>query len=58
MVAALNDDRATRIADVIIAWNVFRHFYPYFDIHQDGLGRHPAGCPAKGCGTQGRWRVP
>jgi hypothetical protein len=25
-------DRATRIADVIIAWNVFRHFYPYFDI--------------------------
>jgi len=26
------DDRATRIADVIISWNVFRHFYPYFDI--------------------------
>jgi C-terminal processing protease CtpA/Prc len=26
------DDRATRIADVVIAWNVFRHFYPYFDI--------------------------
>ena len=26
------DDRATRIGDVIIAWNVFRHFYPYFDV--------------------------
>jgi len=25
-------DRATRIGDVIIAWNVFRHFYPYFDV--------------------------
>jgi hypothetical protein len=22
-------DRATRIADIIIAWNVFQHFYPY-----------------------------
>jgi C-terminal processing protease CtpA/Prc len=26
------DDRATRIADVALAWNVFRHFYPYFDV--------------------------
>jgi len=26
------DDRATRIADVILAWNVFQHFYPYFDV--------------------------
>ncbi|HMD72134.1 MAG TPA: S41 family peptidase [Bryobacteraceae bacterium] len=26
------NDRATRIADVVIAWNVLRHFYPYFDI--------------------------
>ncbi|MGD0776542.1 MAG: S41 family peptidase [Candidatus Solibacter sp.] len=26
------NDRATRIADVVIAWNVFRHFYPYFDV--------------------------
>ena len=26
------DDRATRIADVVIAWNIFQHFYPYFDI--------------------------
>lgn len=31
-VAFSADDRATRIADVVIAWNVFRHFYPYFDI--------------------------
>ena len=26
------DDRATRIADVSIAWNIFKHFYPYFDV--------------------------
>jgi hypothetical protein len=26
------NDRATRIADVILAWNVFQHFYPYFDV--------------------------
>ena len=26
------DDRATRLAAVIIAWNVFEHFYPYFDV--------------------------
>ncbi|MHC4470261.1 MAG: S41 family peptidase [Planctomycetota bacterium] len=26
------DDRATRLADVVIAWNVFQHFYPYFDV--------------------------
>jgi hypothetical protein len=26
------DDRATRLAAVIVAWNVFQHFYPYFDI--------------------------
>jgi len=26
------DDRATRIGGVIIAWNVLRHFYPYFDV--------------------------
>jgi hypothetical protein len=25
-------DRATRLAGVILAWNVFRHFYPYFDV--------------------------
>ncbi|WP_454762191.1 S41 family peptidase [Caulobacter segnis] len=25
-------DRTTRLADVIIAWNVFQHFYPYFDV--------------------------
>ena len=25
-------DRATTIADVVIAWNIFQHFYPYFDV--------------------------
>ncbi|MCU1327465.1 MAG: family peptidase [Bryobacterales bacterium] len=28
------NDRGTRIADVMIAWDVFRHFYPYFDVVQ------------------------
>ncbi len=26
------DDRTTRLADVILAWNVFQHHYPYFDV--------------------------
>lgn len=26
------NDRSTRLADVAIAWNVFQHFYPYFDV--------------------------
>ena len=26
------NDRTTRLADVVIAWNVYEHFYPYFDI--------------------------
>ena len=26
------NDRATRLADIVIAWNIFQHFYPYFDI--------------------------
>jgi hypothetical protein len=26
------NDRATRLADVMLAWNVFQHFYPYFDV--------------------------
>src|SRR5262245_4450502 len=26
------NDRATRLAAVVIAWNVFQHFYPYFDV--------------------------
>jgi C-terminal processing protease CtpA/Prc len=30
--ALLATDRATRLAAVIIAWNVFQHFYPYFDV--------------------------
>jgi len=25
-------DPAVRLGDVIIAWNVFQHFYPYFDV--------------------------
>jgi len=29
-------DRATRLSAVIFAWNVFEHFYPYFDVlHAD-----------------------
>lgn len=27
-------DRATRLAGVILAWNVYQHFYPYFDVEQ------------------------
>ncbi len=26
------NDRTTRLAAIIISWNVFQHFYPYFDI--------------------------
>jgi len=30
------NDRATRLADVALAWNIFQHFYPYFDVaHAD-----------------------
>ena len=25
-------DRAVRLADIVVAWNVFEHFYPYFDV--------------------------
>jgi C-terminal processing protease CtpA/Prc len=28
------NDRTTRLADVVLAWNVFQHFYPYFDVVQ------------------------
>jgi C-terminal processing protease CtpA/Prc len=28
------NDRATRVADVALAWNIFQHFYPYFDVVQ------------------------
>ena len=28
------NDRATRLAGVMIAWNVLQHFYPYFDVAQ------------------------
>ena len=26
------NDRATRLADVALAWNIMEHFYPYFDV--------------------------
>ncbi len=26
------NDRTTRLADVILAWNVYQYFYPYFDV--------------------------
>jgi C-terminal processing protease CtpA/Prc len=26
------NDRSTRLAAVILAWNIFQHFYPYFDV--------------------------
>jgi hypothetical protein len=30
------NDRATRLADVALAWSLFEHFYPYFDVvHTD-----------------------
>lgn len=28
------NDRATRLAGVMLAWNVFQHFYPYFEVVQ------------------------
>jgi C-terminal processing protease CtpA/Prc len=31
-VPATGGDRATRLADVALGWNVFQHFYPYFDV--------------------------
>ncbi len=29
------DDRATRLAGVVLAWNVLEHHYPYFDVIKD-----------------------
>lgn len=26
------NDRSTRLSNVILAWNIFEHFYPYFDV--------------------------
>lgn len=26
------DDRATRLGDVALAWGIFQHFFPYFDV--------------------------
>ena len=31
-VALSGNDRSTRLAAVVLAWNVFQHFYPYFDV--------------------------
>lgn len=30
--APSGNDRATRLADVALAWTIFQHFYPYFDV--------------------------
>ncbi len=32
VVPQAEQDRATRLADVALAWNVMQHFYPYFDV--------------------------
>lgn len=32
--APSGNDRTTRLAGVALAWNVFQHFYPYFDVVQ------------------------
>jgi len=32
MGAGDGNDRGTRLGDVALAWGVFRHFYPYFDV--------------------------
>jgi len=29
---ASGNDRATRLGAVVLAWNIFQHFYPYFDV--------------------------
>lgn len=29
---ASGNDRATRLATIALAWNIFEHFYPYFDV--------------------------
>jgi C-terminal processing protease CtpA/Prc len=34
LVKSSGNDRATRLADVALAWNIFQHFYPYFDVVQ------------------------
>lgn len=30
--APSGNDRATRLADIALAWPIFQHFYPYFDV--------------------------
>ena len=29
--APTGDDRATRLGGIVVAWNIFQHFYPYFE---------------------------
>ncbi len=29
---ASGDDRASRLSAIVLGWNVFQHFYPYFDV--------------------------
>ncbi|MBX3357186.1 MAG: hypothetical protein KF745_02040 [Phycisphaeraceae bacterium] len=39
----LGDDRAVRLADVILCWNALQHFYPYFDaVDSDWAAELPA----------------
>lgn len=41
--AVVATDRATRLTAVIIGWNVFEHFYPYFDVAgNDWMAELPA----------------
>lgn len=46
--------RAVRLGDIVIAWNVFQHFYPYFDVAGCGwekeLSRARRGEPGYRCG--------
>ena len=50
--SASGKDRSARLAGVIVAWNVFEHFYPYFDVTDtDWKGAPPDGA---GVRRQGR----
>jgi hypothetical protein len=58
-------DEALRVADVIIAWNVFQHFYPYWDVVDadwdavltEGLDRAIADRDGAGLLATLRWMV-
>jgi C-terminal processing protease CtpA/Prc len=34
LISYSGNDRATRLADVALIWNVVQHFYPYFDVEK------------------------